>query len=310
MSSEVPWDVLATAGAAVLALALVLLLRLWRRRVRRARTYSAAAPGADLAQSDPRWAPGDLESDEDLRTARRSVRVEPRVVGEPPPLPEVVTAAPMPEGPPASSPSVEPAPVASEPGTTNLDPLVEAVRSNPQDALVFQDLAIGLAAGGLYRTAAVALRQALRIDKDVLSYFYLAVCLQLIGRRSWARQALKLSVRTDKGFAPARAFLGYLALEEGDTSGAAVYLAHSMALDPERPEPHLGLAWLHMQRGEQEEAEWEFEEALRSAPNFAPAVEAVRGGTNPIEVVRWDGVFVLAEDVDEPQLGPPEATDH
>ena len=89
----------------------------------------------------------------------------------------------------------------------------------------------------------------------------------------------------------AHALLGYLALGEEDPAGAAVHLARAMALDPARPEPHLALGWIHAQRGEREEAAWEFDAAQEAAPGFAPAVAAVREGAHPVEVVHWGAVF-------------------
>jgi len=291
-------DWLAALGAGVLALVLLLLFRRWWRRARRSRAYSNAAAGVDLARNDPRW-DAELETDEDLRAARLSVRVEPRITE-----PALLEYAASPAAGAAGSdltPSPDPTTAAV------LLPLILSARANPTDPLALQNLGLGLAARGLLRTAASAFRQALRELEDPVSYFYLAVCFRLLDRSSWARQALKLSVRSDKTFAPSHAFLGFLALEDGDTSGAAVALARSMALDPERPEPHLGLAWLHLQRGEHEEAEWEFEEAFRSAPEFEDAVDAVREGANPVDVVRWDGVFAIGGEDEERPGAPPEA---
>lgn len=124
--------------------------------------------------------------------------------------------------------------------------------------------------------ARAAYRRILEIDPTrTAAGVALAQTYLVEGRKAEAREWLLRSVDADPGAEPACFNLGSLAADEGDHESAAGWMTISATLDPRDPRAPLELAGIRLRQGRTDAALAAAEEALRRAPDWPPARQAV-----------------------------------
>ncbi|NOZ87731.1 MAG: tetratricopeptide repeat protein [Deltaproteobacteria bacterium] len=239
---------------------------LFRNKARKVKAAGLLGREIDISKSDPRFALDNLDDDESLAMSAKSVKTRPRT------LKEIITL-------PDSRSSKE------------LSKAIDKIHNKPRTEDAFEQLGLALAHIGLIHSAALAFRRAVEYHSSSNSYYYLGLCFKSMGKTRWAIESLKASINCHRGFAAAHSLLGYLYMEEEDLSEAAVHLARAMSLDPERPEPHLGLAWIHSTRNEVADSEFELEAVTLCGDEWLDAAQMVKAGVRPAKLLDWSHAF-------------------
>jgi tetratricopeptide (TPR) repeat protein len=127
-----------------------------------------------------------------------------------------------------------------------------------------------LLTSGDARQAVAGYRDALRSDPDnARTYYNLAVALDRLGERIEERQALEQAVRLDSTLALAQNQLGLMDLQDGRISEAESRFNQALALDPQFAEAQGNLGVLYGQQGKIQEAESLFRRAIENNPKYA-----------------------------------------
>ncbi|HEY9282364.1 MAG TPA: TonB family protein, partial [Pyrinomonadaceae bacterium] len=117
-----------------------------------------------------------------------------------------------------------------------------------------------------------ALRAALKVDKaDADSWYHLGVVLSRAGKMREARKAFESAVKRRPGHADSHAGLGYTLLVANKLKEAERVAARAISLDARAPAARYTLGVLRLRQGRSKDAVAEAGEALRAAPDFAPA---------------------------------------
>ncbi len=109
---------------------------------------------------------------------------------------------------------------------------------------------------------------AARYPDDPFPSYTRAWRLYRLGRFDEAKAAAEATLAADPDFAAAHNLLGYIALDQGDHTGAEDAFKEYIRLAPERPNPYDSLGELYLKTGRYDEAAAQFEQALARDPDF------------------------------------------
>ncbi len=106
--------------------------------------------------------------------------------------------------------------------------------------------------------------------------FNLGVAAKELGRLDLAEQSLRRSAELEPAFAgDAARLIGQIRAARGDPTGALAYLREAVRLEPEKPEAHYDLGYLHETQGLFAEAAEHYRSALAIDPSYALAREGL-----------------------------------
>jgi len=175
----------------------------------------------------------------------------------------------------ADEPGAVGPPVEAELGLTDeavrqrITSLLEAARSQPDNAGSRSELGMGYEVAGLHEAALRCYRQAREIEPGQPRWsYYLAQAHALLGDLEAAVDAMEQVRRQDPEYPPADLHLGGWLLDLGRPDEAWAAYEHAVALQPGNPAGGIGLARVHLKRKEGVEAAAILEPLTEQYPNY------------------------------------------
>jgi tetratricopeptide (TPR) repeat protein len=161
-----------------------------------------------------------------------------------------------------------------------LDRLVLAVRQRPLEAAARGELAMAYDANGLKEEAVRSYDQAIALDpRDPRWWYHSALALSELGEFPPATARLDSAIALDPEYAPAYWRRGQLLFAQNDFDKAAESFREAERRRPQHPAGAIGLARVHLQRGEAAAAAALLEETLAELPRaqFVPYLHHLLG---------------------------------
>jgi tetratricopeptide (TPR) repeat protein len=155
-----------------------------------------------------------------------------------------------------------------------LDELTAAVNADRSDGARWGRLGMGLEANGLLVQAGANYDVAVRLDaKEPRWRYRRAVLSARRGEIDPALADLKVVSSLAPDYAPAYWRTGYLLLDRGEPAAAQLAFESAVRAAPSDPAGHIGLAQVHLSRGENSEAAAGLEELLATTPGERYALQ-------------------------------------
>ena len=148
----------------------------------------------------------------------------------------------------------------------------EAIRINPADAGVWNNLGFAFAAKGRTDDAVACYEKSLRLDPDEAdAHNNLANALSDAGKLDEAIRHYELALKARPDFADAHNNLGVLLAQEGRMDGAMEHFRAAVYYQPGNAGAHNSLGNIYALRQQFEDALPEYQTALRLNPSYAEA---------------------------------------
>lgn len=130
---------------------------------------------------------------------------------------------------------------------------------------------------GDFERALEQAEEALERDpQDALALFNRGVAAKELGRLELAEQSLRRSAELEPAYAgDAARRIGQIRAARGDPAGALAHFQEAVRLEPEQPEAHYDLGYLHETQGRFAEAAEHYRRSLAIDPNYTLALKGL-----------------------------------
>jgi tetratricopeptide (TPR) repeat protein len=153
----------------------------------------------------------------------------------------------------------------------------EALQLDPNYAEGHNDLGMLSAGLGNMETALKEVGESVKLDPDYAVGFYnLGLLNESQGRTQESEALYRKAIEAKWDYLPPHNSLGKLLGNDGKLNEALHEFNRVLALDPLSDEGRFNMAVTLMKLGRNDEAEWNFQEALRINPKYRQAYEALR----------------------------------
>lgn len=174
---------------------------------------------------------------------------------------------------------------AVEPAIRNvIERATEAARQHPQDARRRADLAMALHANGLAASAQPVYEQAIALETDRarlarLWYLHAAACAEDV-RMDLALHSIEQSIEYESSHGPSYWQRGLWLLDDDCPEDAEAAFQEALRLEADSVPAEVGLARVHLRRGEYQQAAARLEQALRRSPMNESYIQQLLGASH------------------------------